>query len=68
MEVEKEVYLKINNVLKDITIQYTLFSNISNINIYNDIVCFNLKDLQKEQVINISKVLLNLINKKINEK
>ena len=65
---EKEIYLKFNEILNQIIIQYKNFSNHTNVNIYDDIVCFNLKNIDKDKVINISKILLKLINKKLAKK
>ena len=68
IKTEKEVYIRLNKIIEQIILQYKMFSKYTNINIYDNIVCLNLKNIEKDKVINISKVLLELINKKISSK
>ena len=59
---------KINEIIRKITINYSIFCNKSNINIYGDLINFNLKGLNNTKIEKIAILLFNIIEKKIKYK
>ena len=61
----KKIINESKKILNAIITNYKIFNGHSTINIYNDLLCFNFKGIDKKSMYSISKIIFTLIDKKI---
>lgn len=64
----KENIKNIITVINKIIVEYKIFSYKSNVNVYNDLVNFNLKGLDNKKIEKVTLVLFCLLEKKIGKR